>query len=213
MPKDKSKNGKKKKGDERDAARDAVEAIRSAFEGAIAMTAGSAQETRERAQGLLDEIGAAAARVRQTIEEVNLLDELRGLRGDLETLARRVSALERHDGEPAEAPASGETPSPTASGETPSPTAAAVKPSARRGAAKASKAAKGKRAAKGAAAGKAAKGKRAAKRTAADTSPGTATAPGAAKGAAKSAKRGAGKRAAKRPPATDTADDAGSGRS
>ncbi len=194
MPKDKSKNGKRKS-DEKDAARDAVDAIRSAFERTLAMTAGSAQETRERAQGLLDEIGAAAARVRQTIEEVNLLDELRGLRGDLETLARRVSALERHDGEPAEAPASGETPSPTA---------AAVKPSARRGAAKASKAAKGKRAAKGGTE-KAAKGKR----TAAGTSPGTAT----AKGAAKSAKRGAGKRAAKRPPATDTADDAGSGRS
>ena len=203
MPKDKSKNGKKKKGDERDAARDAVDAIRSAFEGAIAMTAGSAQETRERAQGLLDEIGAAAGRVRQTIEDVNLLEELRGLRGDLEKLARRVGDLERREDAGAEAPAADAAPSPTT---------AAVKPSAKRGAAKASRAAKGKRAAKGATAGTAAKGKRAAKRTAAGDSAGTATGPGVVKGAAKSAK-GAGKRAAKRPPATETADDAGSGRS
>jgi polyhydroxyalkanoate synthesis regulator phasin len=73
---------------------DPVAAVRTAVERTFHATADSAQSTRTRAQDLVDEVAGAAARVREMIEQVGLLEELKGLRGEVESLARRVAALE-----------------------------------------------------------------------------------------------------------------------
>ena len=73
---------------------DAVGAVRTAVERTFQATADSAQSTRTRAQDLVDEVTHAAARVREMIEQVGVLEDLKGLRGDVENLARRVAALE-----------------------------------------------------------------------------------------------------------------------
>jgi polyhydroxyalkanoate synthesis regulator phasin len=73
---------------------DAVGAVRSAVEKTFHATADSAQSTRTRAQDLVDEVAAAAARVREMIEQVGVMEDLKGLRGEVEGLARRVAQLE-----------------------------------------------------------------------------------------------------------------------
>src|SRR5829696_8525730 len=73
---------------------DPVGAVRTAVERTFQATADSAQSTRTRAQDLVDEVVGAAARVREMIEQVGVLEDLRGLRGEVENLARRVAALE-----------------------------------------------------------------------------------------------------------------------
>src|SRR5688572_301918 len=77
--KDKKKKDKQKGSD----AADAVAAVRSAVERTF-------QATTEGASGkrLVDEITHAAARVRETV------DDVRGLRAEIEALGRRVAALE-----------------------------------------------------------------------------------------------------------------------
>src|SRR3954469_18710849 len=74
---------------------EAVDAIRSAIERGLQVSAEGAQATRERTRELVDEIASAAGRVRQSLEDMRVLDELRRLRGDVEALAKRVSVLER----------------------------------------------------------------------------------------------------------------------
>jgi len=73
---------------------DPVGAVRTAVERTFQATADSAQSTRTRAQDLVDEVAGAAAKVREMIEQVGVLEDLKGLRGEVESLARRVSALE-----------------------------------------------------------------------------------------------------------------------
>src|SRR5215212_8047850 len=74
-----------------DAVRGAVErTFQAAAEGAAAGAAGGQKRTRE----LVDEVTTAAARIRETIEDLRVLDDIRGLRGEIENLARRVAALE-----------------------------------------------------------------------------------------------------------------------
>jgi hypothetical protein len=73
---------------------DAVGAVRTAVERTFQATADSAQSTRTRAQDLVDEVAGAAGRLREMIEQVGVLEDLRGLRGEVESLARRVAALE-----------------------------------------------------------------------------------------------------------------------
>jgi hypothetical protein len=74
---------------------EAVDAIRSAIERGLQVSAEGAQATRERTRELVDEIASAAGRVRQSLEDMRVLDELRRLRGEVEALAGRVAALER----------------------------------------------------------------------------------------------------------------------
>lgn len=78
--KDKKKSAKK---DERGAA----EAIRAAVEQAVAATSGGAQE-------LVEDVASMAARVRGSLEDLRVLEDLRGLRTELDALSRRVAALE-----------------------------------------------------------------------------------------------------------------------
>src|SRR5919206_881794 len=92
MAKKDSKKKEKRAG--RGGPQDAVEAVRAAVERTFQASAEGAQSTRERTRELIDEVASAATRVRQTFEELRVLDELKGLRGEVEALARRVSELE-----------------------------------------------------------------------------------------------------------------------
>src|SRR5919199_5439959 len=87
---------KSKKKDKKDGAQsEAVDAIRAAIERGLQVSAEGAQATRERTRELVDEIASAAGRVRQSLEDMRVLDELRRLRTEVEALAARVAALER----------------------------------------------------------------------------------------------------------------------
>jgi hypothetical protein len=86
----------KKKKDKNDGTQaEAVDSIRAAIERGLQMSAEGAQATRERTRDLVDEIASAAGRVRQSLEDMRVLDELRRLRNEIETLGARVTALER----------------------------------------------------------------------------------------------------------------------
>ena len=94
------KDKKKSKKDNKPA--EAVGAVRTAVERTFQATADSAQSTRTRAQDLVDEVAGAASRVREMIEDINVLEDLKRLRAEVETLRTRVAALED---KPASAPA------------------------------------------------------------------------------------------------------------
>src|SRR5215217_7174892 len=92
----KDKKDKKKSGNKDKAAAGAVEAVdavRAAVERTFTATAEGAQSLRGPAQGLAGELADAANRIREVLED-RVLHELKGLRADVEGLARRVSALE-----------------------------------------------------------------------------------------------------------------------
>jgi BMFP domain-containing protein YqiC len=71
-----------------------ADAVRGAVEQAFAATFGGAASTRGLAQDLVEEIGSATSRVRQAIDELRVVDDLRVLRSELEALNRRVESLE-----------------------------------------------------------------------------------------------------------------------
>ena len=66
------------------------DAVRSAVERAFEGAAGTQKRTRE----VVDEVAHAAARVRAALEDLRLLEDVRGLRDEVDALARRVAALE-----------------------------------------------------------------------------------------------------------------------
>jgi hypothetical protein len=84
-----AKKDKKAKGKKSSGAADTVEAVRSAVERALP------EGSKERGSQIVDEIARAVTRVRESLEEHKVLDDLKGLRTEIETLARRVAALER----------------------------------------------------------------------------------------------------------------------
>ena len=71
-----------------------AEAVRSAVEQAFSVTAGGAASTRGRAQELVDDITSAAGRVREALDDLRVLEDLKGLRAEVDALSRRVAALE-----------------------------------------------------------------------------------------------------------------------
>src|ERR1700749_182565 len=91
--KDKDKKGKK---DDTGAELDAVAAIRAAVERTLQLSAEGAQSTRERTREIVDDIASAAGRVRSSLEDLRVLDEVKALRREVETLAKRVASLEFH---------------------------------------------------------------------------------------------------------------------
>jgi uncharacterized membrane protein YccC len=93
-----AKKDKKKKDRKGSDAADAVEAVRSAVERTFQATSEGAAGTQKRTRALVDEIAHAAARVRESLEDRRLLDDLRN---ELRSLAQRVSALEGRGGKPA----------------------------------------------------------------------------------------------------------------
>src|SRR6201989_604039 len=92
-----------KKKDKKDPQQDTVDAIRAAVERGLQLSAEGAQATQKRTRELVDEIATAAGRVRHTLEDMKVLDELKRLRTEVEALASRVASLER--AKPAAAPA------------------------------------------------------------------------------------------------------------
>jgi polyhydroxyalkanoate synthesis regulator phasin len=131
--KDKKKN--KQKGSD---AAEAVEAVRSAVERTFQATSEGAGATQKRTRALVDEIAHAAARVRETIEDLRVLEDVRGLRAEVEALARRVTALENRNAAPSRpAPAKRSTAKPKPAAKTSAKTRAKAKskPRAKRAAA------------------------------------------------------------------------------
>src|SRR3954454_23355751 len=90
----KKKEKKDKKDTKGSAETDPVAALRSAFERTFSASAEGAQATRERTREIVDEIAAAAGRVRHTLEDMKVLDEVKKLRSEVEALAARVASLE-----------------------------------------------------------------------------------------------------------------------
>jgi hypothetical protein len=86
-----AKKDKKKKDKAETGAADAVEAVRAAVERTFRATTEGAAGTQKRTRELVDEVAHAAARIR---DDLRLLEDVRGLRGEVEALSRRVDALE-----------------------------------------------------------------------------------------------------------------------
>jgi hypothetical protein len=86
MAKKKDKKAKGKKGS---GPADTVEAVRSAVERALP------EGSKERGSQIVDEVARAVTRVRESLEDHGIFDDLKGLRTEIESLARRVGALER----------------------------------------------------------------------------------------------------------------------
>ena len=93
-----AKKDKKKKDRKGSDAADAVEAVRSAVERTFQATSEGAAGTSKRTRALMDEIAHAAARVRESLEDRTLLEDLRN---ELRSLGQRVSALEGRGAKPA----------------------------------------------------------------------------------------------------------------
>jgi hypothetical protein len=123
-----------------------ADAVRSAVERTFQATAEGAQTTRLRARDLVDEVTGATQRVREVIDDLRVLEDLKGLRSEIEALSRRVAALEsRGDGasaaQPARRKSTGRAPARKSTG-TGTRAATTRKPAARKSAAKPSTAAK-----------------------------------------------------------------------
>ena len=70
-------------------AADTVEAVRNAVERALP------EGSRDRGRELVDEVARAVTRVRESLEQHGVFDEMGKLRNEVESLARRVANLER----------------------------------------------------------------------------------------------------------------------
>src|SRR5919202_4988219 len=113
------KDKKPKKG--RPEASDVVDAVRGAVERTFQATTGGTQAGRDRGRSLLDEVAAAAQRIRESFDDLRVLEDVRGLRAEIEALSRRVAALEKR---PSAADAGAQT---SAAGKTPAASASAAK--------------------------------------------------------------------------------------
>ena len=102
MPKKDKKAAKKDKG--RDPA-DVVEAVRGAVERTFQATSGGTEGARDRGRSLLDDVASAAQRIRESFDDLRVLEDVRGLRAEIEALSRRVAELEKQAAKPAAAPA------------------------------------------------------------------------------------------------------------
>ena len=100
MPKKDKKAVKKDKGRE---PADVVDAVRGAVERTFQATTGSTEGARDRGRSLLDDVASAAQRIRESFDDLRVLEDVRGLRTELEALNRRVAALEKQAAAPAPA--------------------------------------------------------------------------------------------------------------
>src|SRR3954463_15706075 len=100
MAKKDKKTTKKDKG--RDPS-DVVEAVRGAVERTFQATTGGTEGARDRGRSLLDEVASAAQRIRESFDDLRVLEDVRGLRTEVEALSRRVAELEKQAAKPAPA--------------------------------------------------------------------------------------------------------------
>jgi len=126
MPKKDKKAAKKDKG--RDPA-DVVDAVRGAVERTFQATTGGTEGARDRGRSLLDDVASAAQRIRESFDDLRVLEDVRGLRAEIAALSKRVAELEKQTARPA-------APAPAAAKPAPArrapakPRAAAAKPAA-----------------------------------------------------------------------------------
>jgi hypothetical protein len=131
MPK---KDKKASKQDQTREPADIVEAVRGAVERTLQATTGGTEGARDRGRNLLDDVASAAQRIRESFDDLRVLEDVRGLRAEIEALSRRVAELEKKQ-------AAAATPAPRAAAGTRSGTTTArtrrapAKPSAARTAA------------------------------------------------------------------------------
>ena len=92
MPKKDKKAAKKDKGRE---PTDVVEAVRGAVERTFQATTGSTEGARDRGRSLLDDVASAAQRIRESFDDLRVLEDVKGLRAEIEALSRRVAELEK----------------------------------------------------------------------------------------------------------------------
>ncbi len=91
----------KKGSSKKDKSAGRTEAVRSAvdqaFSASAAQGAAAAEQGRERAQDIVDQLAQAAGRVRDVLDDLRppTGEDLKGLREHLAELERRVAALER----------------------------------------------------------------------------------------------------------------------
>jgi cell division septum initiation protein DivIVA len=100
MPKKDKKAAKKDKGRE---PADVVEAVRGAVERTFQATTGQTEGARDRGRSLLDDVASAAQRIRESFDDLRVLEDVRGLRAEIEALSRRVAELEKQVAKPAAA--------------------------------------------------------------------------------------------------------------
>ena len=98
MPK---KDKKASKQDKTREPADIVEAVRGAVERTLQATTGGTEGARDRGRNLLDDVASAAQRIRESFDDLRVLEDVRGLRAEVEALSRRVAELERKAAEPA----------------------------------------------------------------------------------------------------------------
>src|SRR3954447_8411073 len=101
MPKKDKKASKKKDGGSmpRDPA-EVVEAVRGAVERTFQATTGGTENARDRGRSLLDDVASAAQRIRESFDDLRVLEDVRGLRAEVEGLSRRVAELDRRQAAP-----------------------------------------------------------------------------------------------------------------
>jgi hypothetical protein len=135
MPKKDKKASKKDKGRE---PADVVEAVRGAVERTFQATAGGTEGARDRGRNLLDDVASAAQRIRESFDDLRVLEDVRGLRAEIEALSKRVAELEKKQAAaPAAAkPAAARKPAAKPAAARKPPAKAAAKPSAASTAAK-----------------------------------------------------------------------------
>src|ERR671917_945237 len=102
MPKKDKKASKKDKSRE---PADVVEAVRGAVERTFQATAGGTEGARDRGRSLLDDVASAAQRIRESFDDLRVLEDVRGLRAEIEALSRRVAELEKKQAAAPSAPA------------------------------------------------------------------------------------------------------------
>jgi len=108
MPKKDKKAAKKDKGRE---PADVVDAVRGAVERTFQATTGSTEGARDRGRSLLDDVASAAQRIRESFDDLRVLEDVKGLRAEIEALSRRVAELEKQKAAaPATAPAAAAKP-------------------------------------------------------------------------------------------------------
>ena len=102
MAKKDKKNAKK---DKTPAPSDVVEAVRGAVERTFQATAGGTDGARDRGRSLLDDVASAAQRIRESFDDLRVLEDVRGLRAEVDALSRRVAELEKQQAAKPAAPA------------------------------------------------------------------------------------------------------------
>ena len=92
MPKKDKKAAKKDKGRE---PADVVDAVRGAVERTFQATTGGTEGARDRGRSLLDDVASAAQRIRESFDDLRVLEDVRGCAPRSRRCRRRVAELEK----------------------------------------------------------------------------------------------------------------------